>query len=870
MSNSLPGTAGFSSPEAAPSAPAALGFPATDAQIHEFPNGLELITKVDRSAPVASVQAWVRTGSIHESQHLGAGISHLVEHLVFKGTTKRSSDEIAQHIQDGGGYLNAYTSFDRTVYWVDTPAAGAETALDVIAGLVTDAQFPEDEYEREKDVIRREIDMGKDDPGRASSQLALKTVFREHPFREPVIGHRELFDTITRDEAFSYYKTRYAPNNVFFVVTGDIDPEAIRAQLETLFSEIPRGPLVPPPIAAEPAQLGCREATRTFPTGLSKFHLAWRVPGLTHPDVPALDVLAGILGDGRSSRLYRPLREEQSLVHGIGASAYTPGTEGVFFVSADCDPEKRTEAISAALEIIRDVSENGVTQAEVDKIRRGLLADEFDSLTTTRGLAATLGSDYLYTGDLDFTRHALAALSEVTPAAVQAAAAKYLDPKKITQASLIPPPAETAGSSSVSAPSIGTKTADPVLTTLPNGLRLLVQEDRRVPLFDCFATFLGGSLSEGAAGTRSGLTALTANVLTKGTTTRSAAEISDLIEGLGGRIGSNAGNNSFSLSAGTMSPDFATTADLFADVLLRPAFAEPEIARERDAMLAALTREEDHPLRIAMRQMRKSLFGDHPYGTPPSGTEASIPGLTPSGITDFYSAHATGQNGVVTVYGAVDPAEVADRLGTALATLPSGTKTDPTASQADETSFPAPSTTTLERDKEQAVLVVGFRTPGLFGSDRLALDLIEESCSDMASRLFARIREELGLAYYVSCGQMHGLEAGMFQFYLGTSPEQLDLAQSELLAQIQQLAQGDLQETEFTRAAATHLGKLQLGLQSSAARARHAALDELYGYGHRHTAELPTRVAALTLEDARTAAARIFSTEPTIVRVLRS
>ena len=265
MSNSLPGTAGFSSSEAAASAAGALGFPATDAQVHEFANGLELITKVDRSAPVASIQAWVRTGSIHESQHLGAGISHLVEHLVFKGTNKRSSDEIAQHIQDGGGYLNAYTSFDRTVYWVDTPAAGAETALDVIAGLVTDAQFPEDEYEREKDVIRREIDMGKDDPGRASSQLALKTVFREHPFREPVIGHRELFDTVTRDEAFAYYKTRYAPNNVFFVVTGDIDPEAIRAQLETLYSDIPRGPLVPPPVAAEPAQLGRREATRTFP-----------------------------------------------------------------------------------------------------------------------------------------------------------------------------------------------------------------------------------------------------------------------------------------------------------------------------------------------------------------------------------------------------------------------------------------------------------------------------------------------------------------------------------------------------------------------------------------------------------------------------
>ena len=195
-----------------------LNLPDSGAVHTSLPNGLEVIVKEDRSAPVISLQVWCRTGSIHEDNWLGGGVSHLVEHMLFKGTEKRGYDSVASDIQKLGGYVNAYTSFDRTVYWVDAPSESVGGCLEVLADITLNSTFPEKEFEKEKDVIRREFAMGADDPDREISKLMFSTAFSEHPYAHPVIGYREIFDTIGRDDAFEYYRTRYAPNNMFVVV----------------------------------------------------------------------------------------------------------------------------------------------------------------------------------------------------------------------------------------------------------------------------------------------------------------------------------------------------------------------------------------------------------------------------------------------------------------------------------------------------------------------------------------------------------------------------------------------------------------------------------------------------------------------------
>src|SRR5436190_15913015 len=208
-------------------------FPATTAQKQILPNGLTIIVQEDRSAPVVSVQAWCGAGSIHESEHLGAGLSHILEHMLFKGTKNRGPNEIAQRIQDVGGYINAYTSFDRTVYWIDVPKAGAGVALEILSDTTMNSTLPEHEYVKEQEVIRREFAMTMDDPDRMAGQLLFATAFQRHPYRLPVIGELEIFNQLTRDDVLKYYQSRYTPNNLTFVVVGDVVAETVCHQLES-------------------------------------------------------------------------------------------------------------------------------------------------------------------------------------------------------------------------------------------------------------------------------------------------------------------------------------------------------------------------------------------------------------------------------------------------------------------------------------------------------------------------------------------------------------------------------------------------------------------------------------------------------------
>ena len=200
-----------------------------------LPNGLTVIVQEDRSAPVASVQAWCGTGSVDENEHLGAGLSHILEHMLFKGTKTRGPSAIVQAIQDVGGYINAYTSFDRTVYWIDVPKAGASIAIDLLSDTMMNSTLPLEEYAKEQEVIRREFAMGMDDPDRMAGQLLFATAFQRHPYRLPVIGLLDVFNQLTRDDVLQYYRTRYVPNNLTFIVVGDVSADAVYQQLDAFF-----------------------------------------------------------------------------------------------------------------------------------------------------------------------------------------------------------------------------------------------------------------------------------------------------------------------------------------------------------------------------------------------------------------------------------------------------------------------------------------------------------------------------------------------------------------------------------------------------------------------------------------------------------
>jgi len=836
-------------------------FPPSSAQKWVLPNGLTIIVQEDHSAPVASVQAWCATGSIDEDAHLGAGLSHILEHMLFQGTKTRGKNEIAQQIQDVGGYINAYTSFDRTVFWIDVPKDGVATALGVLTDAMMNSTLPPEEYRKEQEVIRREFAMGMDDPDRVAGLLLFGTAYQRHPYRFPVIGEIEIYNQLTQEQVMQYYKTRYVPNNLTFIVVGDVDAEKVRQQLTELFTPYPEKSLKPVFIPAEPPQLGWREVHREFPTELTHLSLAWHIPEVTNPDVPALDLLSTILGDGRSSRLYRRVREEAGLAFGIGAFSYTPGDPGLFGIDATVDPKKREAAEQLVMGIVDEVKQAGVTAEELTKAKKILLSHHLGALTTMRGQASDIGSNWLLTRNLNFSRDYLAAVQKVTLDDIKRVAANYLTDSNLTVVSLNP-------KGSLAAKAEGPKVAAAAEIEkfeLSNGLRLLVREDRRLPLVAMGAVFRGGLLAETPQ--TNGITRLMAKVLLKGTKTRTAEQIANQIEAVGGSISSDAGNNSFSVSLDVTKPDVKLGVELLSDVLLNATMPEKAIAREKEIQIAAIQQEDEQLTSVARNIMRQALFPQHPYALRTNGSVESVRRLTQKDLLEFRDRYMVAKNGVIFVFGDVKAAEVKQLFEKALG----GMKPGMLALTDMHPASPLSGIETVEsrKEKAQGVIMVGFRGASISSPDRHALELIDEASSDLGSRFFVRIREQMGLAYYVGASQMQGLVPGLFAFYLGTDPQKIEPVKTALLDEIHKLANDGLTNQELARAKKKLIGQQEIANQSNEAFGYQCALEELYGLGFDYYKRLEHDVDAVTLDDIKRVAAKYFRDQPYVLATVR-
>ena len=831
-------------------------YPATAATAERLANGLTLILDPDPAAPVVSVQIWVATGSMHEDAHLGAGISHFLEHMVFKGTRDYDADTLADTVQAAGGHWNAYTSFDRTVYYIDGPSESLPVFLKTLTGLAFYPTLPESEFEKEKDVIRREIDMGLDDPDNVASRLLFSTVFTLDPRRHPVIGHRHLFDALHYQDLRGYHRDRYTPDRCHVVISGDFDADEAREAVKTLTAGVLPGGGRDPLVALDLPQLGPRRARETFSVPTSRISLAWKTPALDHPDAPAFDLLAGILGRGRASRLHRRLREEQELAIEISAFSWTgPGREGLLAASADAEPAKRDALIEAILAEVAAVAGSELVE-DLAKAKRQIAASQFRSLTTASGRAADLASNWHEARDLDFTRRYLAAIQAVTVDDIRRVAATLTDERLSLT---ILDPLEAAQSVRVAKPARVREEIE--VHNLPGGLTLALIPDRRVPLVHLQAAIRGGLPSETAAA--NGLNQLLAATLSKGTLTRSAQEIAVTLESLGASIGANTGNNAILVQASGLAPDFAIIADVFAEVIVSPALPEEALGREKTSQLASLEEALEDPLHCAFRVLRDAVFSGSGYGLDALGGVESLAALDRPALAAHHARHFNAANLTLAIAGDFEPAAVLELIREKFAGLPVGDRWTAPASRL------APgSNLTRHLPKKQAVLAIGFPGSTISGVDRHALAMIQEYASDMAGPLFSRIREELGLAYQVGATQFLGYDAGLFTFYLATSPIQADFARSELLAEIAKITAHGIPTEAFERVRSTVLSGLAIQQQSPASVARHVALDLLFGHPADQHRRLPEAYKALTATAVAETAHRIFSVIPTVVMVL--
>lgn len=822
-------------------------------------NGMTVLLKESRRAPAVAIQVWVGAGSIHEDNYLGAGLSHYIEHMIFKGTTNRAPNDISREIDEAGGWINAYTTYDRTVFLTALPSTRWETGLVVMADALMHPLFPEEEWEREKKVILREMAMGEDDPTRVLGKLHSATAYREHPFRHPVIGYEEVFRRMTRDDLLAYFERHYRPGNMIVAIAGDIDVDDAEAAVRRVFGPFKRRPAKPNVVPREPTQTAARFVRKTGAYELSRMAWSYHTVPMNHPDAPALDVLSVLAGQGQSSRLYRRLKDEERLIYSVYTYSHTPKDPGEFALSISFAPENEKALLDTIEDVMADWRRKApFSKQELAKARRRMLAGEVHQLASVGGLARSLASGEYYAGDPAFTLDYLQSISDVTRSDIQRVIRTYFRPENRTVAVLAPEtdaPIEAAENDDAAVIDI----PRPERFTLPNGAVVLLGQDPSLPLVYFHAVLKGGLLSEQAD--TIGITRLMSELLTRGAGKRSARNIADLVEGAGGSLSAFSSRSIWGLSAHCLSDDAECFTELLADCLMRPRFDPAEIEKQRADQLAAIRAQRERPMYLARTVLNQALFPGHPYRWDEKGTEETVESINREDLVAFHERALKAGDFVIAVFGDFDPDAMLEHLKEQFGDLPAG--------PAPVADIPTPEPKAVEltdtAPKAQAVLLVGYPGIDVLDPRREAVSIIQTALSGMSSQLFIELREKRGLVYFTGASSFMGLDPGLFALYAGTRKDAIDQAQQLMIDQIERYRDEGLTPREMKRATAKTIGSWRMGLQNRAGLAAACALNELLGLGADFHFRTEERIRAVTSEDVRATAQSLFDPEHRVV-----
>ncbi len=814
-------------------------------------NGLTVLLKPDQSSPVCSAQVWIKTGSVHENQHLGSGISHFVEHMLFKGTERRPGKELSEVVHDAGGYINAYTTFGRTVYYIDIPSENVEVALDVLSDAVFGSTFPAEEVDKEREVINREIAMGDDDPDTKLSHALFETAFNQHPYRYPIIGYKDVFNRLTRDDLVGYYRERYVPNNAVLVITGDFAIGEMRLLAEKWFGGYERRALAPIFLPDEPLQLAARRLDLFEDVQVTRIALGFQVPGLTHADTPALDALSLALGNGDSSFLFQHLREELQLVHAIDCSNWTPGTVGVFYVSIICDPDKRDAALAEMRRYVETLQESDFSEEIVAKVRRQLLVNEINTRRTVSGQASRLGAAEVVVGDIGYAKNYLSRIGEVTAADLYRAMKTWLRWDRLTTITLNPK--DAVSTLEGEAPN-ARSSLDFEVIPQSNGSQLLLRENARLPQLHFRVVLKAGSLYEPAG--KHGLTALLAIMMTKDTAKRSAQEVAEAIEGVGGAFYEFSGNNSMGFALEVLPTDLDLAVDLLEEALLRPEFDEEVFDMEKQSHIAGIKESLDDIVTVGRRHLRRRFFGAHPFAIGGNGAVETVESITLDDLKAFWRSVVVSGNLTIAVSGQYERSVLEPKLRALLAKLPSGERREaivPFGRAAE------PGVHRLAMERQQAIVYHAYRGPGLKDEDYYVSEVADELFSGMSSVLFDRVREKLSLAYFVRSSRIVGLRMSMFYFYAGTSPERYGEVIAELERETRRVMEGGVAAEELQRCKNRLKAARRMGMQTNSSCASQAAMNVAYGLPANDWREYDARIDAVGMDDLIAFARRYFA-----------
>ncbi len=820
-------------------------------------NGLRVVIMENHASPVATLRVYVNAGSIWEQEYIGAGISHYCEHLISGGSTKnRTEEEIERLIQSIGGASNAYTSSDHTCYYLATSNLYFDTCIALLSDWIKNCSFEPKEIEREKGVILKEINMIDDDPSRRVSKIYNETMFLKHPQHFPIIGYADLFKKLTRDDLLKYYQRMYTPQNIIVVAVGDFDAKEVLTRLEKAFGDFKGNPIPSIYIEPDPKQMGTRKVEQEMDVNLTYLLMGFRTVPITHQDMYPLDVLAVILGRGESSRLYRQIKDKGQLVHSISASSYTPRYDAAdFTIEATLDYPNIHKAEMAILAEVYRLKKEFVSDEEIKKAKTQIVSEHVFANQTVESQADVIGRNVVHTGNPLFHERYIEEIKKVTKEDIQRVVNTYFYDDALTSA-VIKPKGAKIEEVETAKKEIKTRKVDKII--LDNGMTLLLKRNESVPLVYIGAYLKGGSRYENEQ--NNGVFNFMSRMLLKGTKNRTAEQIAQEIDSIGGGISAAGAEDYFCGTVEVLKEDIATGLDLLSDVLMNPVFAEEELEKERKAILADIDSIKDDWKSQAEVFFRQTFYQKSPYRFIPLGTKECITNLKRQDLVETHRKYCLPNNMILTVFGDIDLETTKELIREKFKGFKSAELAFPEVSQ--EAVLTSNREAVQHLDRKQSVIFMGY--PGMRVGDKdwhtmRVIDAITSGIGYPGGWLHNTLRGNQ-LVYFVHAWNDVKQDMGYYAIQAATTEENLDKALTIIREKQELIKNQEVSDEELDRAKKACIVMESLYLkQTNSAQGSLAAQYELYGLGYGWRDDLLEKINAVTKEDIKRVANQYFN-----------
>jgi len=832
-------------------------------------NGLDVCIQESTFSKMFALQCWIHVGSIHELAG-EEGMSHCLEHMLFKGTRKFAVGELSRRVEFLGGEMNAYTSFDHTVFYLTLPSMHAAEAVEILAEAIFHSTFDGEELTREKEVIIEEMKRGEDSPSHALGRKIFETLYAGTPAAQPIIGFEKNIEAFTRDDVIGFHKKWYQPTNMKLIGVGNVRPSQLMKQVELHFGA-----------AQNQGTFRDTNLSVTYPKELSvhvvegdfeqaRIEISFPAPALMHEDMLALDMAAFALGSGESARLHRRIRDEKQLTSVVGCSMFSPKFGGVIELSAMPRDETYLECVKAlGEELSRLKYSHPVTQEELDRARANAKADRIYSEETVSGQARSIGNALQTPHELLFDYVMEAKMNRLTPYDVQAAVSRWLLPSQGVIACVLPKTVAVTADDVKKAFLEGFVEPKQSITQRsrrpdPEGIyheqltpqvTLIYRQADTSNLLNIMAVASGGL--RGESDEQTGMFHMIADLLGTATEELDYDQMLNAVEGRGAVLAGFSGRDSCGLKLQCLTEQTDDLLSVWADCLMKPAFYNDQLESTKLEIFDDIHMEQDSPSSLAMRRFQQAMYEGHPYQYPVWGKEENVRAWTPEKLLQAFKTWRDQSHWIISGVGRIPIEELMKKLAPLFAPL------NRSVPKAKDLVRPLPERVAsgsfqIAKDREQVHLVMGTLGLNWHDPDRYALDLLTNVLGGSGGQMFLKLRDEQSLAYTVAPMQSAGCHRGIFGAYMACSPHKLQEAEEGIEKLWHDLCSKGVSQDELDRARNYLVGSHEGDMQRADSQAMTMGLMELYGLGYNDFSLYTARLNKVEVGDLQRVAKRLL------------